>query len=64
MESPGLTETQIHVEKTPSPSLEECETRLKALGLTEPQIQGLGDTIDVIGDTLLDAYFKEFYDWD
>jgi hypothetical protein len=43
------------------PTLHQCEERLRLLGLSDQQIEDLSVTIDVVGDMLLDAYFKEFY---
>lgn len=43
-------------------SLEVCEERLRSLGLSADQIKKLGDTIDAIGDVLLDKYFSQFYE--
>ena len=43
-------------------SLEVCEARLRSLGLSADHVQKLGDTIDAIGDTLLDTYFSQFYE--
>lgn len=42
-------------------TLFECEERLRALGLTEQNIKDLATSLDVVGDMLLDNYFKEFY---
>lgn len=42
--------------------LKECEENLKKLGLSQSQIEALGDTIDVIEDQILDKYFSQFYE--
>ena len=44
----------------PFSTVEECENRLRLLGLSEAQITELGVTIDVIGDVLLDKYFSRY----
>jgi alkylhydroperoxidase family enzyme len=60
MENPLLQQTN-QVQDV-QPTLEACEESLRRLGLSDEQISELGATIDVIGDTIFDRYFAEFYD--